>query len=52
MAKKYNELLVSELQAKYNVLAEIDMKRHKNIVIHISVFDEREMLDDIEEGKK
>ena len=28
MAKKYNELLVSELQAKYNVLAEIDMKKH------------------------
>ena len=51
MAKKYNELLVSELQAKYNVLADMDMKRHKNIVIHISVFDERQMLDDLENNK-
>ena len=51
MAKKYNELLDSELQAKYNVLAEMDMKTHKNIVIHISVFDEREMLDDFKDNK-
>ena len=51
MAKKYNELLVSELQAKYNVLAEIDMKKHKDIVIHIAVFDQREMADDLEGNK-
>ena len=51
MAKKYNELLVSELQAKYNVLAEIDMKLHKDIVIHIAVFDQREMADDLEDNK-
>ena len=52
MAKKYNELLVSELQAKYNVLAEIDMKKHKNIVIHVLVCDEREVLDDLKEEEK
>ena len=51
MAKKYNELLVSELQAKYNVLSEIDMKKHKHIVIHITVFDERELVEDLEDNK-
>ena len=52
MAKKSNDLLISELTAKYQVLADIDMKKHKDIVIHITVFDQREMADHFKEEEK
>ena len=42
MAKKSNDLLISELTAKYRVLTEIDMKNHKGIRIEIMVYDEEE----------
>ena len=40
MAKKSNDLLVSELTAKYRFLADIDMKNHKGIRIEVMVYDE------------
>ena len=46
VAKKSNDLLVSELTAKYRVLAEIDMKNHKGIRIEIMVYDEEERFQD------
>jgi|TARA_R100000808_G_C2153645_1_gene164057 hypothetical protein len=46
MAKKSSDLLISELTAKYQVLADIDMKNHKGIRIEIIVYDENERLED------
>lgn len=42
MARKSNDLLISELTAKYNVLADLDMKNHKGIRIEVLVYDEEE----------
>ena len=46
MEKKSNDLLISELTAKYRVLTEIDMKNHKGIRIEIMVYNEEERLQD------
>ena len=42
MVRKSNDLLISELTAKYNVLADLDMKNHKGIRIEVLVYDEEE----------
>ena len=42
MVDRMNDLLISELTAKYKVLADIDMKNHKGIRIEVLVYDEQE----------
>ena len=40
VAKKNNDLLISELNAKYQVLADIDMKNYPGVRIEVIVYDE------------
>ena len=46
MAKKSNPLLISELTAKYRVLADIDMKNYPGVRIETIVYDEDERFRD------
>ena len=46
MAKKNNDLLISELNAKYQVLADIDMKNYPGVRIEVIVYDEAQRFID------
>ena len=48
--EKNNELLISELQSKFNRLAAVHMENHKDILIHVNVFDMSDMAN-LEDNK-